>query len=100
MVLWTMALNRSTWTHDSAVPWACRSCAVWLLRSMGARCDEGKRERGATRFSPRASMTSEKVELSWQRQFSLDGEAKGKWRGGTRVGGGRDGKDGALGHLL
>jgi hypothetical protein len=37
-----------------------------LLRRAGARCDEGKRERRATRFSPRASGTGEEAELSWQ----------------------------------
>jgi hypothetical protein len=54
------------WSSDQGRPWAHRSCTVWLLRSTGACCDEGKRERGATQFSPRASATGEEAELSWQ----------------------------------
>jgi hypothetical protein len=54
------------WSSDHGRPWAHRSCAVWLLRSTGACCDEGKKERGATRFTPMASATGEVAELSWQ----------------------------------
>jgi hypothetical protein len=32
------------WSSDHGRPWAPRSWAIWLLWSMGARCDEVKRE--------------------------------------------------------
>jgi hypothetical protein len=45
------------WSHGAVGGEAHRTWDVQQLRSMGARCDEGKRERGATRLSPRASTT-------------------------------------------
>jgi hypothetical protein len=76
-----------------------------LLRRAGARCDEGKRERGATRFTLRASATGEEVELSWQwwTMVATNLTSTTKRRGNREVEpelGWMRGEDGALWHLL
>jgi hypothetical protein len=82
------------WSSDHGRPWVHRSCAVWLLRSTGACCDEGKKGEGSNAvhtngFSDRGSGRVELAAVDNGGGGSyFDGEAKGKWRGGTRVGGG------------
>jgi hypothetical protein len=82
MVPWTATPASPRWTHDWDGAARSRAHGVRVLQRAGARCDEGKRERRATHFSPRASVTGEEAHTNF------DGEAKGKWRGGTQVGGG------------
>jgi hypothetical protein len=70
MVPWTMAtvpVHESTMDSGHGTAGARRTWVVRPLRSMGACCNEGKRESGATRFSPRALATREEAELSRQR---------------------------------
>jgi hypothetical protein len=70
MVPWTTAtvpVDESTMDSGHGMAGARRTWAVQPLRSMGACCNEGKRESGATWFSPRALATREDAELSWQR---------------------------------
>jgi hypothetical protein len=50
---------------------AGRTWAVRPLRSMGDRCDEGQRERGATWFSPRVAQGGELPKVS-RRQWGTD----------------------------